>query len=151
MSTARAVADEPGLGVGWIIEIDDTAGRVVGEQHAGLFEALADCGDPERQTAAIDAELGGCFGVAAATTHRVEVLVAVVIVDGAAGEHVGAADEVRVQVSAQHEDLDAVRAVAHQHHGRGIAKGNGRHEPSSPRGLSSRHSGGVTSPTFWTS
>ena len=50
---------------------------------------------------------------------------AVGLVDGAAGEHVGAADEVGVQVAAQHEDLDgrAVGAVADEHDRGRVANG----------------------------
>ena len=44
-----------GLRVG---EADHVAVGVVGEQDAGLLEALADGGDPEGETALLDAEPG---------------------------------------------------------------------------------------------
>src|SRR4051794_41015669 len=49
-----------GLGVG---QADDLAVGVVGEQHAGLFEALPYGRDPEGQTATGDAEPGRRVGV----------------------------------------------------------------------------------------
>ena len=49
-----------------------------------------------------------------------DVRIGVLGVDPAAGEHVRATDEVGVQVALQHADLDAVVAVAQQHHRRGV-------------------------------
>ena len=46
---------------------------------------------------------------------------AIVVVDGAAGEDVGTAHEVAVEVAPQHEDLEALVAVAHEHDGGGVA------------------------------
>ena len=97
ISTRRALADVDRAAV--LGEALDDGGSsrptmplgVVGQQHAGLLEALADGRHPERQAAGVDAQPARGLGVGAAVAERLEVGVAVVGVDRAAGEHVGAA------------------------------------------------------------
>src|SRR6185369_6935693 len=111
----RPMRDEPRLD-GRVVEAHHLTVGVVGEQDAGLFEALAHGGDPEREAAALDAEPFACFRVVPPEAVGRQVLVTIVRVDCASGKDVCAADEVGVEVAHQHEDFHAGVAVAHEHH-----------------------------------
>ncbi len=90
----RAVTDEA-IGDGRVGEGDhDVVSVGDGQEHARLLEALADGRHPEGEAPLVDIELGAGGGVGAALADPLEVGVAVGLVDGATGEHVGAAHEV---------------------------------------------------------
>jgi hypothetical protein len=124
----RLAVGGPPLDADRVVEVDDAAVGVVGEQDAGLLEALADGGHPEGQAPAGDAEPPRRVGVGAALADRFEVGRPVVRVDRAAREDVGPADEVGLEVAPQHEDLDAGlgsgtgRTVAEQQDGGGVTQ-----------------------------
>ncbi len=97
------------------IVISDTPGQ----QHTGLFEALTDRSDQPGQPAALHPHRRGCRGVVEAVADRFEGLAVIRIVDLAPGEHVLTTRENRRERPLQHEDLEPIVAVAHQHDGGG--------------------------------
>ena len=114
------VALEALLG-GVVDEVDQRAVRPGGEEHTGLLEALAHGRHPEGEPAARDAELLAGVGVGQAEAAGFDLRMAIGGIDGAAREHVEAAHEGGVQRAPHHEHLDAVGAVAQQHHGGGVS------------------------------
>ena len=86
------VGDEA-LGHLGLVERHQLAVGVVGQQVPRLLERLADRGDPEGQATRADAQPGRRLDVGAAAAPGLQVVGPVGGVDGAAGEHVGAADE----------------------------------------------------------
>jgi hypothetical protein len=142
---AAAVLAEPGLDRR-VVEADDVAGAVVREQQAALLEALADRGDPEPEATIIETERGRCRVVVEADAVLGDAIVQVVVVDRATWEHERTADEHARRVAPQHEHLEPIVAVAHQHDGGGTAhldlgRVDGGHR-SRPDGGRSRRSGG---------
>ncbi len=86
------------------------------------------------EAAGVDPEQRAGRGVGAALAHRLEVAVAVLLVDRAAGEHVRALHELRLHVAAEHEGLEPVLlAVPHDDDRRRVADGYHRSSISRPR------------------
>ncbi len=113
--------------------VDGTAGGVVdgrrttvaasGQQHSGFLVALAYGGNPEGQSAGVDAEAGGRGGVVQAVAERGDRRRAIDVVDAAAGEHVHPGSERRRRRAPQHEHLDPLRVgIADEHDGRRRAR-----------------------------
>ncbi len=131
------VTGEPPLHVG-VVESHDHAVRSVREQQARLLEALAHGGDPVGEATGPDAEPGRRLSIGETGGDVVDVVVeAVLLVDRAAGEHVGAADEGALGVAPDHEHLGPDSAIAHEHDGGGqtqrdLVGTGGAHLSSSP-------------------
>lgn len=79
-----AVLDEAGFDLG-VVETDDLAGLVVGEQEPALLEALAHRRHPVGQAATLETERHGRDRIAESGAVRVDVVV-IVVVDRAAGK-----------------------------------------------------------------
>ncbi len=129
-----AVVDRPpgcgetGLLLGVAGQQVGTAGPA-GQQQPSLLEGLAHHGHPVRQAAGLEAEQGAGVGVAPPGAQRLGLGPPVERIDGAAGEDVGPAHEVRAQVAPHHQDLKTAGAgagcsVAHQHDGGSRAYGD---------------------------
>src|SRR5581483_4586617 len=112
----RLAVDAEALGHTGVLEGDDVALAVVGQQHARLLEALANGRHPVGQAALVHVEPGAGLVVRAALAHRFQVGVTVGLVHGTTGKHVGTAHEVGLEVAPEHEDLEAAGAVPYQHH-----------------------------------
>ena len=105
------------------MEADDVSVAVVGEQDAGLLEALADRAHPVRKPVAGHAQDGAGAAVVEARAQGLEVAVGVVQIDLAAGKHEGAAEGLgfAAALEQQHFGL-AMRPVAKQHQGGGVVQ-----------------------------
>src|SRR6185437_2236246 len=94
----------------------------VGQEQPRLFERLAQRGHPVGQPAALDAQQDAGVGVGPPLADRLGLRAAVDRIHAAAGEDVGPAHEVGLQVASDHEHLERALAllgffgIAHQHH-----------------------------------
>ena len=103
--------------------VDRDALLVLGEQDAGLLEALAQRRDPVGEAARLQPEPGARLGVGHARHAAQRAQVAVGLVERAARKHVRAREERRAAGPLQHERLGAEAAVAQQQQ-RGGGTGN---------------------------
>ncbi len=101
-----------------VVETDDVGALgAAGEQNARLFEAFANRGDEPGETAVIDSHPTRCRDVVEAIADRLERLTVVGIVHRAAREDELTAGERRRQRALEHEHLEPLVAVPHEHHG----------------------------------
>ena len=109
------------LGRSGVVEGNEVALGRARQQEARLLEALAHGCHPEGEAPAGHTEGGA--GVAVGTPIAPSLHGAIAIVEGTTGEHVGPAGEGEPQATADHEDLEPIRTVAHEHHRRRVANG----------------------------
>ena len=116
-----AVRDEPGDEVG-VVGVERLAILGRREQEPRLFEQLARARHPVREAARVEAEDRRGGGVVESCAALRGAVGRVLGVDGAAGEDVGTADEVAVEVPQEHQHLEAtLGTVARDDDGRGGA------------------------------
>ncbi len=122
-------------------------GSPVGEEDAGLFEALPQGRHPEGEASGLDAQHGTGLGVAALRTGFLGGRGAVLVVDLPTGKDIGTPHEVRIEVALEHAHLEGGRPVehriAHEHDGGGVSRRHRAHRLV--RGCSGqRHEGQAT-------
>ncbi len=122
---AGAVVDRSALGCEALLLVGVPGQEIrttgpAGQQDARFLEGLPHDGDPVGQAARLEAQQGARPRIGAAQAQGLGLGTAVQRVDGAAGEHVRTADEVRAQVAPDHQHLKRGspglrRGVPHQH------------------------------------